>query len=131
MDIMHGELMHVAAVAEPVLGFHQRLEIVGDGCRAAESVLQHPAELDVTPAEERRPSNVREVAHNAAETHANGRDRRAADREPVDQLRQQLDYSRRFVGLQVQRLGGEDPGAQVGEHAVGCLAGELDPDKVL
>ncbi len=80
-DRQHGEVLDRTTVAEPVLGLHQGGEVVGERRPGtARREVQLGAEVDVAPSEERRPADIAEVAHDAAEAHADG-----SDRSPVRQ----------------------------------------------
>ena len=130
-DREHRELAHLPTLAEPALGLHQRVEVVGDGDVAVGGRGQRSAEIDLAPAEERRPRHPAIIPDPSAEPDTHGREAGDAGPEARDENGQLADHGVRLVGPQIDHLAGEDVGVQIGEHPGSRLAGELDADEVL
>ena len=129
-DRQHGEVLDGTTVAEPVLGLHQGGEVVGERNRAPQPRGELGAEVDVAPSEERRPADIAEVAHDAAEAHADGSDGSPV-RQCVDECGKGLDDVTGVMGHQRDVPRRADVGAEIRQHTVSGVGRQLHPDEVL
>jgi hypothetical protein len=126
-DGQRGEVSSVAAVAEPVLGLHERVQIVRDHDREPDAPGHQRVQVDVTSMEERCSLHQGKAANSTAEADPHG-GRTAVDGEFTDHVRKHVSDRLRVSSSDVVRAGRQDAGTQIRQDAVGAVTTGTDRD---